>query len=296
MQQPNLTQSIQSSDAINVSKELWTISPQPKSVLLRLQEVWAWRRLFRFFATNAVSRIYQRTIFGQLWLFVRPGMTVIPQLLFFVFIMQAKTPGTPYLLFALAGLLPWLLFEHGWLWATRSLEVNRNLLRKLFFPRLILPIAYLAPALVYFGVVAVVFTVAVAWFSFKTGVLQINLASGQWVIVGLSLVLLLSLGFGLVTSVWGAFYRDVRFTMRYVAHFLLLITPVAYGPDHLSAKTRWLLTANPLAHPVMMVRHGLLGTPYDPCGVWVSITVAVLSVLIGLAYFLHSESTAVDRI
>lgn len=276
----------------------WTIEPRTETAAFRVREVWRYRRMARFFARRAVERLYRRTILGRAWLLIRPLFPLVVKALIFGVLLSVPADGIPYFLFLVVGTASWELFVSCATWATRSLEFNRGLLTRVYVPRLILPVATMAPAFITFGIHLAVIAAAYGWYAVRGtpapfgGVGQL-----RWVVLGTLLAWLMALGLGLITSVAAASARDVRFTLAYVLEFWGFLTPVLYSTSAMPERWRWLFQLNPMTSVVEMFKYGMFGVgTVEPRGIASTLVTVVVLLSVGIWYFTRAESQAVDRI
>jgi lipopolysaccharide transport system permease protein len=280
----------------------WIIKPPLSGKLggnfrSQIREIWHHRHLIHFFGKIAVSRVYKRTVLGVAWLFIRPLATVAIGALFFGGVLGVKTDGVPYFLFFLIGISVWHLFDSSLMWATRSLEANRRLLKKVYFPRLVLPVSHLAPALVDFGIFFLLIIITFGFYYIDRGNLYItNPATLLSVPVSVLLCIMTALSIGFWTSVLGVNVRDVRFVLRYVLQIWLLCTPVIYPLSTVPEEWRWIMMINPMTGIVEAYRYGWFGVgALDMQLLGVSIGVMLCLFVTGLIFFLRQEAQAIDR-
>lgn len=265
----------------------------------RTGELWRNRHLLLFFASRSVRNRYKETVLGWLWLIIRP---LVPALLFAtVFGELAKFPseGLPYMVFLFPGLGLWGLFSFGLLMVTRSLRANRRLLTKLYFPRIIVPLASLAPCLVEFLVHTGVFVGILLVYLARDGVFYLGV--GPRLLAALAAVggtCLLVLGFGLWTSVLNAQARDVRMTLPYVVQLWFFATPVLYPLSFVPAPYRAWAPLNPMAALVELFRWGLFGKGGLDWTIDLTLAVVALTVVVGsgLWFFYRYETRFVDSL
>ncbi len=276
-------------------ESVWSIQPTGSGLASRFREAWQQRALVGFFARRAIERLYRRTLLGRLWLFLRPTLMVLPAIVV-AFILQTQSPDIPLLLFLISGMVIWLTFSLCVNWTTRSIQANGSLLSKMYLPRLLLPVAFLAPPSVMVGVISLYFLALVFYYWGADGDAYVRLGVNSLLVVGgLAIAVVTALSISLFTSIWAALYRDVRMALRQVIGVWFLITPVAYAPDLWRAELQWVVHYNPMAHAVLMFRAGLFGLPYDPTGLPVTLGVVVIVLLGGLVYFTRKESMAIER-
>jgi lipopolysaccharide transport system permease protein len=281
------------------SADTWVIAPDlDLGPAGRLREVWRYRRILLFFAAKAVQSLYANTQLGMAWLVLRPLAPVVVGTLVFGGLMDAPSNGLPYFLFFLVGSTIWSFFSEPLTRGSRGLEVNRQLLTKLYLPRVILPAGQMAAGLVDPLVLTGVFTVAVwyyritdgAWYAMDPRRLPLAVAA---VLVAVAL----AFGVALWTSVWQARARDVRYMLGYTLSFWFFLTPIIYPLDSMPPQLRWVAMLNPMTGPVEAFRWALLGIGapgWQALGASCAVTALVLTC--GLWYFTASESGTVDKL
>ena len=285
-------------DAVATATNQWVIEPRGQSLGARLGEVWTYRRLFRFFGERAVERLYKNTLLGKAWIFIRPLFPLLIRTLVFGGVLGIEAPGVPYFLFLLVGTIVWDLFASCLMWATRSLQMNRGLLGRMYFPRIIVPAASMAIAFVNFLIMMGVLVVALVYYQVSEG--QWYLAgSGQlvWAVVALVLAVILALGIGLWTAPMNAQYRDVRFTLVFVLQFWFLLTPILYPLSEVPEAYRWAFLLNPMSGVIQAFKWGVLGIEeLNLLVLGIDVVIVLLVLLSGLWFFGRVEGEAVDRI
>jgi lipopolysaccharide transport system permease protein len=276
-------------------KERWVLEPRNEALAARLRDVWKHRRLLRFFAAKSLSKLYQRTVLGATWIFVRPLFPLAVNTIVFGGVLGVGSSGVPYFLFINCGGALWDLFSQAVTWGTRSLELNRGFMSRIYLPRLILPMATMTPAYLNFALNLGVLAVALTYYRVTTGVLYWTPWHMGWALIALIQASILALGIALWTSVPGMQARDVRFTMSYVLGFWLFLTPVLY-PLNVGPKYAWLLALNPMAAPVNAFKYGLLGIGSVSISEWLlSVLITVIVLLSGLWFFGRAEADAADK-
>jgi lipopolysaccharide transport system permease protein len=279
-------------------EQLQVIEPRRPGAGERLRELRAHRGLLRFFAVRATDKVVRRTVLGRAWLFLRPLLDVGSRVLIFGGLLGVPSGGVPYFVFFLAGMTAWALFENTLVWATRSLELNRKLLQKVYFPRIILPVASAAPALYELVVYGCLLAIVIALYSALDGTLYLNV--GPELIAAVAALALsgaFALAIGLWTSVWGANTRDVRYSLLYVLGFWFFVTPVIYPLDLVPDGWRFFAELNPMTPIVELFKWGLVGAgdvEAVPLAITIAMTVAIA--IGGLWNFGRAEAAAVDRL
>jgi lipopolysaccharide transport system permease protein len=276
----------------------WVIQPRQPGVWARVKELGSYGPMFKYFASLALKKTYQRTILGNLWVFIRPLFPVLAGTLVFGSFMGVDTGGTPYFLFYLVGMSLWQFFSSAVMWSTRSLELNRRVLKKVYFPRLMLPVAYVLPALTQYIVLSLVVVWSLVYYYFSTGNLFIPLRMNLlFLFIPPLLAGLFAVGIGLWTSVPGSSARDVRFALQYVLNFWYFITPVLYPVEKIPKSWKWLVIFNPMAVLDQMYKNFLLGTTQiNLHHVAAALFLIGAVFLSGLLFFSRYEMGALDRI
>jgi len=278
--------------------DMWVIEPQQYGVLSRARELWAYRFLLWFFAANTIRETYSRTVFGWLWLLLRVAAPVGLNALVFGGILNVPSQGVPYFLFFLCGTTTWVLFERSLLAITRSVERNRQLVTKVYFPRLILPIASVALAMLYLVILLAITVVTVFVYYNRGGVWYVQLSPRLLASVAAILMsLTFALAVGFWTSVLQARYRDIRYGMRYMMPFWFYFTPVIYPLDRIPENWRWLVAINPMAPIVELYKWGTLGVgTVTPSGLVTSLSLIAVTFVLGMWFFNREESASVDKL
>ena len=268
------------------------IRPSRGRVSLDLRELWAYRELVYFFVWRDVKVRFKQTLFGVLWAVVQPVGLMVVFSLFLGRISGIGPPDTPYPLFVFAGLVPWTLFAKGLTGSSDSLVSATNLIQKVYFPRLLLPIAALGSHLLDFAVGLAVLVLLMLFFTF------VPMPTIVFVVPLTLLLLTLALAVGVWLSAANVKYRDVHHLVPFVLQLWLFATPVAYSIDIVPTQWRWLYGLNPMVGVVEGFRAALLGNVYpELAGALVSSVAVTLLVLVsGLAYFRSVERTFADVI
>lgn len=273
----------------------WVIEPRREGFVARVRDVWRYRRLLRFFAWKAFQKLYARTMLGWSWILIRPLFPLFVSVVVFGRVLGVGSEGMPYFLFVAVGSATWELFQQSTVWGTRSLEMNRAFLSRIYIPRLILPIASMTPAVLNFVIHIGIIIGAIVYYRITRDTWYFTPLGLGWAIGAVAMALTLALGISLWTSVPALVARDVRFTLQYVMSFWLFLTPVLY-PLPRTGRYGWLLSLNPMAAVVNMFKHGVLGMDvlHLPD---VGIALGVIAVVLGsgLWFFGRAEATAADK-
>lgn len=274
----------------------WVIEPHSSRTTARIRECWKYRKLFGYFADRALKKVYARTVLGWSWLILRPVVPILLASWVFGSLLAVPTGGIPYFLFYLVGITCWHMFEHSWMWVTRSLEMNRRVIQKIYVPRLILPVSSVVPAALDVLIYLILICMAVAYFFAVDGRLYADINLKLWIaplMLLLGACLALSLGFW--TSVWGATVRDIRFTLRYVLQIWFYITPVVYPASIIPERWRWLVSINPMAPVVETFKWSIFGVGQPQWGgLLFTLSTIIVAGGAGLWYFTKAEAAALD--
>src|SRR6202140_4979665 len=258
---------------------------------LLLGEVWAYRELLYFFVWRDVKVRYKQTVIGVAWVILQPLMTMGVFTIFFGRLAKLPSQGLPYPVFYFAALVPWTYFSQALSNCTNIVVDNQNVITKVYFPRLILPIAAVFSGLVDFAIGLVVMVVLTLSFGIHPPATVLLLP------LLIVLAVLTALGVGLWTSALNALYRDVRAVMPFVVQFWLLASPVAYPSSLVPLRWRWLYGLNPMAGVIDGFRWALTGHGQPPGIAMAASAVGVGIVLIGgLFFFQRMETTIADRV
>lgn len=264
----------------------------PRSLFeLRLREVWAYRELLYFFVWRDVKIRYKQTAIGVLWVILQPVLNMLVFTLFFGRLAKLPSDGLPYPVFYFAALIPWTYFATSLTSTTNVVVENQQVITKVYFPRLILPISSVLSGLVDFAIGFVVLAI----FCFAYGILPGLTA--LWLPVLLLLALFTALGVGLWLSALNALYRDVRYVIPFAISFWMFASPVAYASSLVPARWRWLYGLNPMAGVIDGFRWAITGRGQAPGLLLLASSSAVVLVLLGGVFFFNRmETTIADRV
>jgi lipopolysaccharide transport system permease protein len=281
------------------SADVWVIGPDLQlGVTDRVREVWRYRRILLFFALKAMQSLYANTRLGVWWILIRPLAPVVVGTVVFGRFMQAPSDGVPYFLFFLSGSIVWGFFTEPLIRASRALDVDRQLLTKLYLPRMILPAGQLAAGLIEPLVLTGVFAIAVWYYRVTTG----DWYGGELARIPVAIAcVLLAVAFAfagsLWTSLWLARARDVRYVLVYVITFWFFLTPVMYPVSAIPPHLQWLVRLNPMAGPVEAFRWALFDVG-APAWTMLGLSCGAIAVVLagGVWYFGAAESGTVDKL
>jgi lipopolysaccharide transport system permease protein len=279
----------------------WSIEPRQANFFARIAEVWRYRHLLGYFATRTLQSLYKRSSLGWIWMLVRVAAPIGLNSIIFGGVLDQKSPdGTPYFLFMLCGHTAWTLFDQSLLHITRSMERNRKLIAKVYFPRLILPISAVSPAAIYLAILSLVLFGANIYLRQREGVWYIPLEPRLLLAplaVGIALSCAVAVGFW--TSVLQARYRDIRFGLRYSMSFFLYATTVLYPLSQIGHPlVRGLVLVNPMESAIELFRYATVGTPIEMSDTVMAMQLLVILVigLGGIWFFNREEAASVDKL
>jgi lipopolysaccharide transport system permease protein len=267
------------------------IEPSRGWVNLKLRDVWEYRELLYFLTWRDVKVRYKQTALGAAWALIQPLLTMVVFSVIFGRLAKIPSDGIPYPLFSLTALIPWTFFTNGLTQSSNSLVANSNLISKVYFPRLTIPLASMLSGLVDFAISFVLLLAMMAYYRVMP----------SFHILYLPLFLLLSfvasLGVGLWLSALNVQYRDVRYTVPFLTQFWMYATPIAYPSSLLHEPWRTLSGLNPMSGVVEGFRWALLGAKTGPGPlIAVSSMAAVLILIGGAFYFRRMEKTFADLV
>jgi len=265
------------------------IKPSRGWVSLKLHELWEYRELLYFLTWRDVKVRYKQTVLGAAWAIIQPFFTMVVFSLFFGQLAKMPSDGIPYPIFSYAALVPWTFFANGLSQSSNSLVGSANLITKVYFPRLVVPISSVISGVVDF---VLAFIILFGMMLFYKMVPTLNVI---WLPLLLLLALVTALGVGLWLSAMNVQFRDVRYVVPFLTQLWLFATPIAYPSSLLSEPWRTVYGLNPMVGVVESFRWALLGTNTAPGPIIIVSTLAALALLLsGAYYFRRMEKTFAD--
>ena len=255
------------------------LAPSRGWVPLRLRELWEYRGLLYFLVWRDLKVRYKQTALGAAWAVIQPVATMVVFSVVFGRLAGMPSDGVPYPLFAFAALVPWTLFADGFSQAAASLVMNGNLVRKVYFPRLVLPAAAVLSSLVDFALAFAVLAAMLAAYGVAPT------AAVLWLPALVLLALASALGVGLWLAAIAVRFRDVRHGVPFLRQLWLFATPIAYPASLLDEPWRTLYGLNPMAGVVEGFRRALLGTDTAAGPMVLASVGAAVALLVSGAYF-----------
>ena len=296
----SISSSIHTVGPITASAELagvkssLVLRPRSGFSVIQVGRLWHYRDLLRFLAMRDVKVRYKQTVLGALWAILQPFVMMVVLSLFLGHVidveMSDKTRGIPYPIFLYAGLLPWTFFAAAVNASTNSLVANAGMLRKVYFPRLILPLSAIgAPLVDYVLAFGILFGLMV-WYGVPP-------TAGLLLLPAFALLTILAaLGVGIGLSGLTVSYRDFRHVVPFMLQVWFYITPVIWPVTIVDERYHWLLRLNPMGGTIEAFRAAVLGTPIDTTALIISSSVTALCLLGGLIYFSRAERRFADVI
>jgi lipopolysaccharide transport system permease protein len=265
------------------------LKPRSGWQTLDLGALWRYRELLWFLAWRDIQLRYKQTVLGAAWAVLQPLFTMIVFSVFFGALAQMPSDGLPYPVFVLCALLPWQLFAYALTQSSNSVVAEQRLITKVYFPRLIIPLASVLSGLVDFLVAFALLIVFMACYGVYPG----------WAVVTVPLFCLLALASALAVGLWLSAltvqYRDFRYTIPFLTQLWLFASPVAYPSSLVPEPWRVWYGLNPMAGAIDGFRWALLGSADAPGWQLAASVVTVLAMLVGgLYYFRRLERSFAD--
>jgi len=273
------------------------IRPSKGWTALNLRDLWRYRELIYFMTWRDLKVRYKQTLLGISWAVLEPFLTMVVFSIFFGNLAKVPSDNIPYPVFSFVALLPWGLFAKALNNASRSLVSHQNMITKIYFPRLIMPLSSVMAGLVDFLIGCLVLVAIMAYYGL-TGQMQIIFSPALLTLpLFLLLALVTALGVALWLSALYVQYRDVGYVLPFLSEFWRILSPVVYSTTLIPARWQIIYALNPMAGVLNGFRWAILGTPTGPStDMLISIAVAVLILVSGLYYFRRMERTFADTI
>lgn len=271
------------------SLPLTVIQPSRGLVSLRLKDLWQYRELLYFMIWRDIKVRYKQTALGAAWAVLQPLLTMVVFTIFFGKLAKVPSDGIPYPIFSFCALLPWQLFARSLTESSNSLVTNQRLITKVYFPRLVIPLAAVLAGLVDFAIAFLVLVGLMFYYGIFPGL----------ALLALPLFLLLAIVTSLAASLWlsalNVQYRDIKYTLPFLIQFWLFASPVAYSSSLVPAPWRLLYGLNPMVGVIEGFRWSLLGKTEAVWPLVITSAVLVAGLLWGgLVYFRQMEKTFAD--
>ncbi|HUJ79552.1 MAG TPA: ABC transporter permease [Nitrospiria bacterium] len=270
------------------AEPLTVIEPSRGRAAINWRELMHYRDLFYFLIRRDVTIRYKQAVFGALWAILQPTLYMLVFSLFFGRLARIPSDGAPYPIFLYAGLLPWMLFSSSVGQSANSVVGSSNLITKVYFPRLIIPLASVGAALVDFIVASCVLFALMAWYGITPGVRLL------WLPLLVAGTMMTALGIGMLVASLNVAYRDFRYVVPFMIQLWLFLTPVIYPVSLVPPRWQWLLLLNPMTGLIDAYRAAVLGGQVPLVALAVSLCLGVTAFVVGAFYFRSTERTFAD--
>jgi lipopolysaccharide transport system permease protein len=257
---------------------------------INIRDLYAYRELLWVLSMRDLKVRYKQTVLGSAWAVLQPLLMMIVFSIFFGRLARIPSDGFPYPIFVYVGLLPWTFFASVVPNAANSLVTSAQLVTKVYFPRVIIPLSTVGAALVDLAVATSVLLLMMLWYGVGW---TLNLLAVPLFVIG---IVVAALGVGILLSALTVAYRDFRYIVPFLVQFWMFATPVAYPASLVPEQWRWLYFLNPMSGMVEGFRSAFLGRPFDVPSILLSFVVGIVLFAAGLAYFERVERRFADII
>jgi lipopolysaccharide transport system permease protein len=266
------------------------VRPTKGFATINFGDLWAYRELVYFMIWRNVKVRYKQTVLGFAWAILRPFLSMVVFSIFFGSLAQMPSDNIPYPIFSYSGLLPWELFSVALMQASTSLVGSGNMITKVYFPRLVLPISSVLSGLVDFVIAFLVLIVMML-------VYHITPTPAIWTLpLFLLLALITAIGVSLWLSALNVMYRDINYVLPFINQLWMYITPIVYSSSIVPDTWQLVYALNPMAGVVQGFRWALLGTASPGPMLWISVCVSIAMLISGLFFFRRMEHTFADMV
>lgn len=258
---------------------------------LGIKELWQYRELFYFFTWRDVKVKYKQAALGILWAILQPLVMMVMFTLIFSKALNVGSDGIPYPVFALSGLLIWNIFSNGLLNSANSMIINANIIKKIYFPRLVIPMSAILTALVDFFFALIIYVLVLIYYHQQVSILKLLTCLP----LGILITIVTTFGLGTFLAALNVKYRDFQYLLPFMIQFLLFANPVLYSVK--AFNNPWInaiMKANPIAAAIQLCRSVFTGQEVDWQSVGVSSIVAILLLIMGVYTFRKTESYFAD--
>lgn len=277
---------------VNPSTEVVTIQPVHGLVGLNLKEVWRYRELVYFLTWRDLKVRYKQSVLGVLWAILQPFLAMVVFTIFFGNLAKVPSDGIPYPIFSYTALVPWTFFAGALNVSARSMLTSGNMISKIYFPRIIVPLASIMANLVDFFIAFVILIFMMMFYHIP---ITINIL---WLPLFLLMSIITAMAVGLWLSALVVMYRDFGYLLGYIAQFWQFVSPVIYSASLVPSKYRLLFSLNPMTGVLEGFRWALLGTARSvtPIMFAISATISLILFVTGMFYFRRMERIFADMI
>lgn len=272
----------------NETKSIIDIHPSTGWIPINFKDLWYYRELLYFLIWREVKVRYKQTVLGFAWAIIQPLVMMVVFTLFFGNLAKIPSEGIPYPLFNYSALLPWTLFAEGITRSSNSLVQDANLIRKTYFPRLVMPLSGIISPIVEFAIAFVILVVMMCFYGYYPTIRIL------WLPAFTLLALVTALAVGLWLSALNIKYRDLRYIVPFLVQLWLFVSPVVYSSSLLPDQFRFFYAINPMAGVIEGFRWSLLSTAAPGSMIIVSCAIILLILVFGAFYFRRCEKTFAD--
>jgi lipopolysaccharide transport system permease protein len=279
--------------------EVFLIRPSRGLGSLNLRDLWIFRELVYFLTWRDIKVRYKQTVLGAAWAILQPVLQMVIFTFLFNRVANLSSEGFPYPIFNFTALLPWRLFAKAMNDAGRSLVGNRNMITKVYFPRLVIPLASVLGGVLDFMIAFLVLTVIIAVYHFSP---QLGFQyQPTWRLLTLPIFFMMAIVTAVGVSLWlsalNVLYRDVGHILPFLTELWFFVTPIVYSSSEIPETLRLFYALNPMTGVIEAFRWALLNTQF-PLGsvLWISALVTVIILVSGLFYFRRMERVFADEI
>ncbi len=278
------------SSDLNLKEVEYEIKPAGK-LSLNLKEIWQYRELFYFFTWRDIKVKYKQAYLGIAWVIIQPLFMMVVFSVFFGRLLKVPSDGIPYPIFVYSGMMLWNIFSSGLSSSGDSMVSNANILKKIYFPRLIIPVSAIIVSVFDFLITFLLFIVLLFVFQFKVDVIRFTYLFP----LALIIVLMTTLGLGTLLSSLNIKYRDFRYVIPFLIQSTLFVTPVIYPVSVLAYPwAKYILAINPLTGAISLSRAAIIGSAVDWNLVVISLLCSLFLLLNGVLVFKKNEAYFAD--
>jgi homopolymeric O-antigen transport system permease protein len=271
-------------------EQVTIIEPQSGWRLIDWKELWAYRELLYVLTMRDIKVRYKQTVLGFAWAIIQPFMMMVVFSVFFGRLANMPSDGFPYPIFVYAALLPWTFFANSITSSANSLVGSANLVSKVYFPRLIIPLSSVGSGLVDFAIAGGILLLLMVYYGVGW---TANLFIVPILVIAAAFT---ALGVGTFLAALNVAYRDFRYVVPFLVQFWMFATPVVYPASLVPREWQWALYLNPMAGVIEGFRSAFLGRPFDVPGILLSLAIAGILFAAGTAYFGKVERRFADII
>lgn len=278
-----------------MSNTEYIIKPHSK-ISLNLNELWQYKELFYFFAWRDIKVKYKQTVLGIFWVILQPLVMMMVFTIFFSEALNVPTDNIPAPIFYVSGLLFWYLFSSGLSNSANSMVTNANIIKKIYFPRLIIPFSGVLVALFDFLMSLIVFVGILIYFNITKPEFQIRPILFLYAPLALILTIITTLGLGFTLAALNVKYRDFRYVIPFGIQFLMFVTPVIYPVTIFQnmPSLKYILALNPMTGAVILVRNAFVPENIDWTIIGISFGMSILLLVLGIFTFRKMEAYFAD--